>query len=203
MNQQNKKYSFIKSFGNNERLWRYTIELTATVVDYFRSSLYSIITSVIISPFFLKLDSLTIPSKIVLTIGGILLLLSARYLTKVSLALKKLENNYKQEKRNKSIEDWIYEVTADSVTKYARHTRKAILFFSFSLLLFIASSLLNVKEKVNQEDKAIIQKVDSLDRQMEELKSIDKAILQKLDSINFNSSIHKVDTTTKKIKQGH
>lgn len=131
------------------------------------------------------------------------MLLSARYLTKVSLALKKLENNYKQEKRSKSIEDWIFEVTADSVTKYARHTRKVILFFCFSLILFIASSLLNVKEKVIQEDKAIIQKIDSLDKQMEELKSIDKSILHKLDSIKFNSSIHKADTTTKKIKQGH
>lgn len=203
MNQTSKKYSFLKSFGSNERLWRYTIELTATVVDYFRSSLYSIITSVIISSFFLKLDSLTISSKIVLSIGGILLLLSARYLTKVSLALKKLENNYKQEKRNKSIEEWTYEVTVDSVTKYARHTRKAVLFFIFSLLLFIASSLLNVKEKVNQEDQTILRKVDSLDTQMEELKSIDKSILLKLDSINFNSSIHKADTITNKFKQGH
>lgn len=198
-----KKYGFLKSFRSDEHLWKYMIALSATVVDYFRSSLYSIITSVIISSFFLKLDSLVFESKIILFFGGILLLLAARYLTKISLALKKYERNYTLEKRSLSLEDWIYDVTADTVVKYSRHTRKATLFFCFSLLLFIASSLLNVKEKVNHEDKAIIQKVDSLDMQMEELKSIDISILQKLDSLKWKTESHKADTIQKISKQPH
>lgn len=198
-----KKLGFIKSFNNDEHLWKYIIALSGTVVDYFRSSLYSIITSVLISSFFLKLDSLVLTSKLILCLGVILLFLSAKYLTKISLSLKKLERNYLLEKRSKSLEDWIYDTTSDDVNKYGRHTRKATLFLCISLILFIASSLLNIKEKSNPDDKTIIQKVESFDKKMEEMKLINTTILQKLDSIKCNTSIPQIDTIIKKDKRGY
>lgn len=185
------KYTFggvIRHWQNKDYAWKFTIDKGYSRFEFFRSSIYSIATSLIIL-FLSKSDSLNWISWVSLLISVWAALKAANDFTSIALILKETQEKYYREKPNLiTLSDFISKETTSRSSDIVSYLRKGILFSLLVVIVVASSFLINRFLKSEPDNKGLIENV---------------RCLRESDSLNYENAKHlslKIDSLKSDLK---
>ena len=159
------KYTFWGLLGHGlskDYAWKFTIEKGYSRFEFFRSSIYSIATSLIIL-FLSKSDSLNLISWVSLLVSVWAALKAANNFTSIALILKETQEKYYREKPvDITRSDFISRETTSRSEDIVSYLRKGILFSLLVVVVVASSFLVNKFLKTEPDNKGLIENVKCL-----------------------------------------
>ena len=182
-------WKMIYKWTDSDYVWMFTIDKGYARFEFFRSSIYSITTSLVIL-FLSKADSLNWLSWASLAIAVWFAFIAANYFTSIALILKEQQDKWSKETDSKlTLQSFTKNGTSERKTQMVSFLKRGIVFSFFVVIVVVSSFLVNKFLKSEPDNKGLNENVRSL---------------RETDSLNYENAKHlsvKIDSLNSKLFQ--